>query len=206
MAEHEHDDHGHGELHYLSTDVTDGAIAQVRETHAALAEVLDLSRRWTTLTDDEKKGVPEKQQAVEKAEGWMPGYHAEGDKCATCGMPTLPLFTDKFQEGELPYAAFLHGLPVHATKACLDGFFAKVRDVSPRGIDKARRGLMRDLERPTPKMSQFFRHDLFFHPPFNLEDWADSVAGANPQGLGRAPTKDIERLLRWVHQRMFHHH
>lgn len=205
MAEHEHDDHEHGELHYLSTEVTDGAIAQVRETHPALAEALDLSRRWATLTDDEKKSVPEKQVAVEQAEGWMPGYHSEGDKCATCGMPTLPLFADKLQEGELPYAAFLHGLPVHATKACLDGFFPKVRDVSPRGIDKARRGLMRDLERPTSKMSQFFRHDLFAHPPFNLEDWADSVASANPAGLGRQSMKDIDRLLRWVHQRLFHH-
>ena len=207
MAGHDHaHDHSHGEVHFLFTDVTDGALAQIRETHAPLADALDLARRWATLTDEEKKGAAERQQLVEKHEGWMPGFHAEGDRCATCGLPTLPLFADKLEEGELPYAAFQRGLPVHATKACLDGFAAKRPDASPRGLDKARRELMRDLERPTPRMSQFFRHDLLAHPPFGLEDWANSVASANESSLGRSSMKDIERTARWVHGRLFHHH
>lgn len=206
MAEHEDDDHdhSHGEMHFLFTDVTDGALPQIRETHAALADLLDLTRQWATLSDDDKKRAPEMQQAVEKHDGWMPGYHAAGDKCATCGLPTLALFTDKLQEGELPYGAFQRGLPVHVTAACLDGFAKARPDASPRGLDKARRELMRDLERPSPRMTQFFRHDLLAHPPFGLEDWSNSVAGANAEGLGRSSAKDIDRLLRWIHQRLFH--
>lgn len=204
--EHEHD-HEHAEVTFLLSEVTDGTLAQIRETHAPLATCLDATRRWGQLTDDEKKAAPDLQKAVEKGDApWMPGYHAEGDKCATCGMPTLALFTDKFQEGELPYAAFKSALPVHATQACLDGFAAKQKDLSPRGIDKARRALMRDLERPTPRMSQFFRHDLLAHPPFGLEDWANSVAEAQQGGLDRNAMKDIERLARWVHGRLFHAH
>jgi hypothetical protein len=203
MAAHDHD-HAHGEVHFLFTEVTDGAIAQVRETHAPLADALALAQRFATLTDDEKKDAAAKQALVEKHEGWMPGYHADGDRCATCGLPTLPLFIDKLQEGELPYAAFQRGLPVHATRACLDGFAKARPDASPRGLDKARRDIMRDLDRPTPRLSQFFRHDLLAHPPFGLEDWAESVAGANEEGLGRSAMKDMERLLRWVHQRLFH--
>lgn len=203
--EHDHDDHEHNDLYFLHTEVTDGALAQVRETNAALADVLDLTRRWGQLSDEEKKAVPEKQKLVEAADAWMPGFHAAGDKCATCGMPTLPLFSDKFQEGEIEYASFVRGLPVHATRDCLDGFAAKRKDVSPRGIDKARRETMRDLDRPSPKLTQFFRHDVLAQPPFGLEDWANSVAEANPDGLDRSGMRDIERLARWVHQRLFHH-
>lgn len=211
MAEHDHEDadvgeHDHGTLRYQGADVTDGNLAQIKETHATLAGVLDLSRRWSTLTDEEKKELALAQVIVEKSEGWTPGYHSAGDKCATCGLPTLPLFSDRFEGGEISYAAFLRGLPVHATKACLDGFAAKRPGTSPRDLDKARRELMRDLERPAPRMSQFFRHDVFAHPAFGLEDWANSVAEAQQEGLGRGAMKDIERLVRYVHQRLFHHH
>ncbi|HET6405647.1 MAG TPA: hypothetical protein VFH78_13470 [Candidatus Thermoplasmatota archaeon] len=202
--EHEHD-HGHEEVHFLFTDVTDGALAQIRDTNAPLAELLDITRRWGQATDDEKKAAAEKQQAVERAEGWLPGYHSEGDRCASCGMPTLALFADKFQEGELPYAAFLRGLPVHATRDCLDRFATVRKDASPRGLDKARRETMRDLERPTPRMSQFFRHDVLAQPPFELEHWANSVAEANPDGLDKHSFRDVEKCARWVHQRLFHH-
>lgn len=203
--EHAHD-HDHEQIFFLSTEVTDGALAQIRETHPALADALELTRRWGQLADDEKKSAPEKQRLVENADLWMPGYHAEGDRCATCGQPTLPLFADRFQEGEIPYAAFVRGLPVHATRACLDGFAVARKDLSPRGLDKARRGTMRDLERPSPKLTQFFRHDVLAHPPFGLEDWATSVVEANAEGVDRKAMNDIERLARWLHQRLFHHH
>lgn len=207
MADDEHDhDHSHGELRFLGTDVTEATLAQIRDTHAPLAECLELTRRWGELSDEEKKAAPEKQNAVENHAGWTPGYHSSGDRCATCGQPTLPLFADRFDEGELRYAAFASSLPVHATRACLDGLVGAQRDLSPRGLDKARRSLMRDLERPSPRMSQFLRHDLLAHPPFGLEDWANSVAEAQSGKLDRAAMKDIERLMRWVHQQLFHHH
>lgn len=204
---HEHDDeheHSHGEIHFQGSDAADDTLATLREAHPTLAECLDLTRRWADLNEDERKQAVERQSAVERAEGWMPGFHADGDKCAACGKATAPVFSDRFEEGALGYAAFLHGLPVHATKECLEGFVAKRRDLSPRGIDRARRELMRDLDRPSPRMSQFFRHDVLAQPPFGLEDWANSVAEAQGDALGRAAMKDIERLARWVHQRMFH--
>ncbi|HUR69626.1 MAG TPA: hypothetical protein VM370_10300 [Candidatus Thermoplasmatota archaeon] len=207
MAEHEdHDEHDHGVIHFQGTDVTDGALAQIRETHAPLADALDLTRRWTQLSEEEKKGAIEKQTAIETHEAWMPGFHAPGDRCAACGLPTLALFTDRMQEGEIPYGAFVHGLPVHATKACLDALAKQKRDHSPRGLDKARRELMRDLDRPSPRMTQFLRHDLLAHPPFGLEDWGNSVAEAQKDGLSKSAMKDIERLMRYVHQRLFHGH
>jgi hypothetical protein len=211
MDEHEsgradHEEHDHGTLHFQGCEVTDGTLAQVKETHATLAGVLETARRWSALTDDEKKELAIAQVIVEKSEGWAPGYHSAGDKCATCGLATLPLFTDRFEGGELTYGAFLRGLPVHATKECLDGFAGKRPGTSPRDLDKARRELMQDLERPSPKMTQFFRHDLFAHPAFGLEDWANSVAEAQQEGLGRGAMKDIERLVRYVHPRLFHHH
>lgn len=203
--DHHHDhDHEHGEIHFLGTEVTDGALAQIRDTHPTLADCLDLTRRFAQLTDEEKQSAAAKQREVESADAWQPGYHAEGDRCAACGLPTLALFSDRAQEGELPYAAFVGGLPVHATRACLDAFAKAPRDVSPRGLDKARRSTMRDLDRPSPKMTQFFRHDLLAHPPFGLEDWGDSVMDANPEGIEKSKMRDIERLARWVHTRLHH--
>lgn len=208
MAEHDHDhddhEHDHGTIRFTGTDVTDGTLAQIRETNAPLAECLELTRRWSALSEDEKKSAPEKQNAVEMHDGWMPGYHAEFDRCATCGQPTLPLFTDRFGDGEIAHAAFLRGLPVHATRACLDGFAKTRPDASPRGLDKARRELMRDLDRPAPKMTQFFRHDLLAHPPFSLEDWGDSVAEAQRTGLDKGSMREIEKLMRYLHRRLFH--
>ena len=208
MHDHEHDEeheHEHGTLHFAGTEVSDGELAQLGETHAPLVECLTLTRKWGTLGDEEKKAAPEKQDAVEKHAAWTPGYHAEGDRCATCGLPTLPLFTDRLDEGELAYAAFVRGLPVHPTVACLDGFAKARPDASPRGIDRARRETMRDLDRPAPKMTQFFRHDLLAHPPFGLEDWANSVAEAQRYGMDKASMREIEKLVRYLHQRLFHH-
>lgn len=202
---HEHGpDHEHEDLTFLMTEVTDGALAQIRETHAPLADLLDITRRWGQASDEEKKSAAELQQKIENEGPWTAGYHAAGDRCGACGMPTLALYADKFQEGELPYAAFLSSLPVHATKACLDKFPTARKDVSPRGLDKARRETMRDLERPSPRITQFFRHDLLSQPPFALDDWAESVIKANPDGIDRQALRDIEKLARWVHGRLFH--
>lgn len=202
---HEHDDeHEHEDVTFLTTDVTDGALAQIRGTHPALADLLDITRRWGQATDEEKKSAAEMQTKLETDGPWTPGYHAAGDRCAACGMPTLALYADKFQEGELPYAAFARGLPIHATRDCLDKLATVRKDTSPRGLDKARRETMRDHERPTPRMTQFFRHDLLSQPPFALDDWANSVAEANPDGIDKQSFRDIEKLARWVHGKLFH--
>lgn len=200
---HEHG-HDHGELHYEGAEVSDDALEAIRATHARLAEALSLTRRWRELDEAQRKAAVEAQSAVERVEAWMPGFHATGDRCAVCGAATSRLFADRFKEGELPYAAFVRGLPVHATPSCLEAFGKTPRDLSMRGLDRARRELMRDLERPLPRLVQFFRHDVLAHPPFGLEDWGNSVADAQPGGLDRAAMRDIERLLRWVHARLFH--
>lgn len=204
--QHDHDQHDHGLIHYQGTDVDDAVLQELMGLHPSLAANLGLARRFGELTDEERPRLAETQREVEQYPLWMPGYHAPGDRCATCGGETTPLFTDRLQEGALPYAAFMGGLPVHATDACLGGFDAKHPNRAPRAMDMARRGLMKDFDRPSPSISQFFRHDLFAHPPFGLEDWANSVAEANPKGLDRATMRDMERLLAWVHRRLFHHH
>jgi hypothetical protein len=95
---------------------------------------------------------------------------------------------------------------VHATPGCLGGFAKARPDLSPRAVDKARRELTKDLARPSAGMSQFFRHDVLLHPPFALEDWANSVVEANPQGLDKPTMKDMDRLMQWMHKRLFHGH
>lgn len=202
---HEHgEDHEHEDVTFLTTEITDSTLAQIRASHPALADLLDVTRRWGQATDDEKKSAAELQTRLETEGPWTAGYHAEGDRCAACAMPTLPLFADKFQEGELPYAAFVRALPVHATRECLDRLPVVRKDLSPRGLDKARRETMRDLERPSPRMTQFFRHDLLSQPPFALDDWAESILKANPDGVDKQSFRDIEKLARWVHGRLFH--
>lgn len=205
-AHDDHDEHDHGTLHYQGTEATAAALESLRGLHPKLAELLDLTNRYAELTDEEKQKLPELQRAVEHHVAWTPGYHSPGDKCATCGKPTTVLFTDKFQEGALPYGAFVSNLPVHAAQVCLDGFRAARPNLAPQAVDRARRELVKDLNRPSAGMSQFFRHDLLAHPAFGLEDWANSVAAANPNGLDRTTTRDIERLVHWVHGRLFHHH
>lgn len=206
MADHEHDEHDHGTLHLLGAEASDGTLAMLREMHPALADNLELTRGWASASEEDRKRAPEMQRKVEHFEGWTPGYHSAGDACATCGGAVGPLFVDRFQEGTLAYAPFISNLPVHPTKACLDGFRKARPDLSPRAVDLARRQLTKDLARPSAGMSQFFRHDVLMHPPFSLEDWADSVVQANPQGLDKPTMKDMERLLQWVHGRLFHHH
>lgn len=206
MAEDHDHSHDHGTLHYEGSETTEESLAALREQHPPLAALLELTNRYGSLTEEEKQKLPEMQRAVEHHLAWTPGYHAAGDKCATCGKPTTVLFTDRFQEGALPYGAFLSNLPVHAAQPCLDGFRAARPNLAPQALDRARRELVKDLNRPSAGMSQFFRHDLLAHPPFGLEDWANSVAAANPRGLDRATMRDIERLVHWVHGRLFHHH
>lgn len=201
---HEHD-HDHGTLHFQGAEVAEETLKELLALHPALAANLAMARRFGELSEEEKQKLPGTQREVETYPLWTPGYHAPGDRCATCGRETTVLFTDRFQEGALPYGAFVATLPVHPTEACLSGFPKARPNLSPRAQDMARRELTKDMERPSPSMSQFFRHDVFAHPPFALEDWANSVAAANPKGLDRQTLKDMERLILWVHRRLFHH-
>lgn len=203
---HDHGEHDHGTLRFQGTDVSDGTLKELLALHPLLAANLALTRRFGELSDEEKQKLPGMQRQVETYPVWTPGFHAAGDRCATCGKETVPLFTDRYEAGALPHAAFLAGLPVHPTEACLSGFARAHPSTAPRAMDIARRKLVKDLDRPTPSMSQFFRHDVLAHPPFGLEDWANSVTEANPAGLDRQTMRDIERLMHWVHHRLFHGH
>jgi hypothetical protein len=202
----EHEHHDHGTLRYEGADVDDATLALLLDLNPALAENLTLTRGWSALSEEDRKRAPETQRKVEHFEGWTPGYHSPGDRCATCGKAVEPLFTDRFEAGVIAYAPFISNLPVHARKECLDGFRKARPNLAPRAVDLARRELTKDLARPSAGMSQFFRHDVLLHPPFSLTDWADSVMEANPQGLDKPTMKDMERLLQWIHGRLFHGH
>jgi hypothetical protein len=206
MADEEHEDHDHEDLHFERADANDETLALLAETNPPLREVLALTRRWGEATPEERQAAPTMQRAAEHFPGWTAGYHSAGDLCASCGKPVTPLFTDVFHEGKLSYGAFISNLPVHATKECLAAFPKKRPDLSPRAVDKARRELTKEMNRPSAGMSQFFRHDVLLHPPFGLDDWANSVSEANPSGLDKGTMKDIERLLRHVHHKLFHAH
>ena len=200
--EHDHEHgHSHGDLKFIGVDVADATLETLRSDRPELARNLELSRRFSDLLTEEKAELLITQTQIEQSSSWVPGYHSEGDKCVSCGKPTVPLFGDRFETGELAYAAFLGGLPVHPTSACVE---IAPRGLAPNKLDQARRGVMRDLTRPSPGMTQFFRHDVLSHPPFGLEHWADSVAEANPKGLDKQTMKDMDRLLQWVHARFFH--
>jgi hypothetical protein len=205
--EHDHDEHAHDhdDVSYAGTDVTDDALERVRATHPTLAENLDLARRFKDLDDAGRKRLVETQALLEGVPGWAPGYHAEGDKCAACGEPVAALFTDRFSNGgTLEHAAFLYDLPVHVDPKCIDGLRAKVPRPAPQVLDRLRRESMAAGARPRARMVNFYRHDVLAHSPFGLEDWANSVAEANPDGLDRATKNDMERLLHWVHARLYH--
>lgn len=197
---HEHHHH-HGELHYIGADVAPPTLETLRAARPELARNLELCARFADLTTEEKAELLVAQTQVEQSVSWVPGYHSPGDSCVSCGAGTVALFADRYEEGELPYAAFLGGLPVHPTEACL----AKApRGLAPNKLDQARRKVMKDLNRPSPGMSMFFRHDVLAHPPFGLEDWANSVAEQNDGKLDRATMRDMDRLLSWVHARLYH--
>lgn len=197
-------DHSHGALRFLKADADDETVASLRVLHPSLADNLLYARRFPSLNDDEKKALVETQRAVETHGDWTPGYHSDGDLCATCGTPTHVLWNDVFENGALPYAAFVQDVPVHAREACVRGFGAKLPKRSPQALDKLRRETTKDRDRPTAHMTQFFRHDFLTHPPFELEDWANSVAEANGGRLDRATMRDMERLLHWAHHRLYH--
>lgn len=197
-------DHEHAPLRFLKADANDETLASLRVLHPALADNLLYARRFPDLTDEEKKALVETQRGVETHPAWTPGYHVDGDLCATCGTPTQALWSDVFDAGALAYGAFIDDVPVHARPECVGGFAAKVPRRSPQALDKLRRATTRDHSRPTARMTQFFRHDVFAHPPFELEDWANSVAEANQGRLDRGTMRDVERLLHWVHHRLYH--
>lgn len=200
----DHDEHDHGTLTFQRAEVDDPTLERLDRLHPPLAANLRAARRFETLSEEERAALPTLQRDVEAFPAWIPGYHSAGDRCATCGAAVTPVFRDRFEQGALPYGAFVAGLPVHATEACLGGFHDKRTNLSPRALDMARRELMQDHLRPTPHMAQFFRHDVLAHPAFGLEDWANSVADANGEGLDKQTRRDLERLLSWVHGRLFH--
>lgn len=203
MADHEHD-HSHGTLKFLKTDVDDATVASLRVFHPALADNLLYARRFAELGDEDKRLLLETQRAVEMHTEWTPGYHAAGDMCAGCRTPTTALFADVFENGAIEYAGFVDDVPVHARQECLDALVAKLPRRSPQVMDKLRRESVRDRDRPPARMTQFFRHDVLAHPPFALEDWANSVAEANQGKLERSTMRDMERLLQYVHKRLYH--
>lgn len=146
----------------------------------------------------------EPADALETLKGWTFGYHSNGDKCAGCGEATSVLFKDILEPGEIPYASFVDDLPIHPRPECLQALQARGIRRSPQALDKMRRTLIKDVTRPTPAMAWFFREDLVARSPFSLEDWANSVAESNKEKLDKHTARDIERLLSWLHQRLFH--
>lgn len=203
MADEHAHDHEHGKVGFERTESEEAAVTAIEATHPALARNLRLARRFSELGADEKAALASSQREVETFPAWTPGYHSEGDSCAACGKATSPLFRDITTSGALAYAAFVDDVPVHPTRACLDAFAAKFPKRAPMVLDKLRREHARDRTRPSARMSQFFRADLLERSPFGLEDWANSVAEANP-ALDKAARRDIERLLQFVHHRLFH--
>lgn len=204
MAEDDHEHaHSHGALAYLGADASDETIARLRATHPDLADNLELTRRFATLSAEEKERAVATQRKVEGHHAWLPGYHAPGDRCVACGKATMPLFTDKFESGALPYAAFVANLPVHAESACLAALAKSHPKPSPREVDRLRREFTKDVHRPSASMAMFFRHDVLAHPPFDIESWANSVAESNPN-LDKPTMRDMERLMHWTHHRLYH--
>ncbi len=197
-------DHGHhhDDVAFDATEVADDTLRALDASHPALAEVLSLTRRWRDLSPTERADAVAKQAHLEDEGPWHVGFHAEGDRCAVCGETTRALFEDRLVGGaSVPFAAFAADLPVHP--ACAAGFAAKFPRLAPAVIDRARRSLVADFDRPASRVASFFRHDLLQHGPFALEDWANSVAEANAT-LTRAQARDIDKCLHWLHHRIHH--
>lgn len=204
MAEHDEEHgHSHGALAYLGAEVADDELSRLREIHPDLAENLELTRNFPKMTDEEKERATTSQRKVEGHHAWTPGYHAAGDRCVGCGKATAPLFTDKFESGTLPYAAFVANLPIHPDIACRAALAKAHPRLAPRDVDRLRREFTKDVARPSASMAMFFRHDVIAHPAFDLESWANSVAESNPN-LDKTTMRDMERLMQWVHRRLYH--
>lgn len=201
--EHEHD---HPAVAFVGSDVEERTLGDLRLLHPALADSLILCQRFASLSDAEKALLAEAQRHVEAFELWTPGYHAPGDLCAACGSPVLPLFTDKFGDHAKPlaYAPFVADVPVHARAECLQGILPKLGRRAPQQLDRLRREFSTVRDRPSAKLSQFFRHDYLTQPPFGLEDWANSVSEANSHKLDKSAMRDIEKLISYVHGKIFH--
>src|SRR5438094_6710498 len=97
MAEHERD-HEHPTLEFVTSDVDEITLGNLRLLNPALADVLVLCRRFGSLSGTEKQLLEEGQRHVESFELWTPGYHDPGDLCAACGSPVTVLFADRFGE------------------------------------------------------------------------------------------------------------
>jgi len=205
----DHDHHHHAPVSFRHVRIDDAALALIRTTRSALGDLLADIREAPAEGEEHDEATREAlgkaHAAADEDALWVLGYHAAGDKCLVCGEATSALFDDVFAEGTLPWAAFVSGLPVHPQAACLAAVDEALPDRSPRGIDRRRRELMVDLDRPSPAMATFFRTDTLAHASFDLEDWANSVAEANPK-MARSMARDIERQLHWVHDALYHQH
>lgn len=202
-----HDDeagHDHGEIHYRGVEANAATIEALAPLHPRLAESLTLAARFRDLAPADKETLLAAHSDVETFPAWTPGFHARGDSCAGCGRPTSPLFQDVFDEGSLPYAAFVDDVPVHASPACIAAFRDANPRLAPQTLDKLRRKHAPEGARPSARLTQFFRGDLMRHPPFALEDWANSVADANAGKLDKHVMRDMERLLAWAHRALYH--
>src|SRR5439155_16385111 len=114
-------------------------------------------------------------------------YHSDSDLCVVCGSPVPALFLDRFEGGQtLAYAPFVADVPVHARKECLERVGEKLGRRAPQQLDRLRREFTLERGRPSARMAQFFRADALSHPPFDLEEWANSLAEANRDKLDRA--------------------
>lgn len=197
--------HDHGKVTFAGSATSQPTLTALRALHPALADNLILAARYAELGDDERRLLLETQRAVEAFAGFALGYYAASDRCAGCAMPILdPLFVDRYDGAELPYGAFIDDVPLHARKECLDAFVQKHPRRPPQLLDKLRREHTLDRQRPSAHMALFFRADAMKHGAFGLEDWANSVAAANEGKLDKTTARDIERLLHWVHGKLFH--
>jgi len=202
--DHDHEDHEHADLVFERVEAEDADVETLKPLQPHLAVTLMLGRRAKELNEEEKKAFIENaEKALEGA--FVAGFHAEGDTCAACGEPTRALFKDVFEGGaSLEYAVFASELPVHPT--CAADLVAEHPKLAKRDHDRLRREHLGEMgARPSPEMATFFRRDLVAHPSLDVHAWVESVWRENREVSDnpRAFSRDLQRLLDYVHDRVF---
>ncbi|HWG89319.1 MAG TPA: hypothetical protein VNZ52_00570 [Candidatus Thermoplasmatota archaeon] len=206
--EHEHGDHehNHGGITFAGTEAASDVIALLKETHQPLGELVELSSRFASLSDEEKAKAVALHDTVLEGGPFMPGWHAEGDSCAVCGIPTLVLFTDTVNDGKkLAWSVFAMGLPVHPK--CVGGFRSKYPRFSRRDYDVAsRKHLNTAAGRPSPELAMHFRAELLQHPGIDPGQWAEGVFNASVQSTPdpKALARDLSKLASYLHGAVWH--
>ena len=92
MAEDEHEEHEHEDIHFERSEVDAVTLAALAEVNVPLRDILALTQRWADATPEERQAAPEMQRAVAHFPAWTPGYHSAGYLGASCGHPVKPLF------------------------------------------------------------------------------------------------------------------